>query len=145
MKQKTWKMTETQAHGYSSESIQSEFPMNTNMTGSTWLSNIFTSLCFGQIASALEGLIGLEWNVCGLLQWYAVAFAIISKFCYSWKISSKLSCYFWPLYKHEWVNRTRMKRLWIIATVCSRFRIYLQILLIPWKLLPKYSGSFWLL
>ena len=48
MMQKTRKMTENLAHGYSSEGTLSEgFPMNTNMTDFRWFSKVFASLCFG--------------------------------------------------------------------------------------------------
>ena len=42
------RITETQAHGYSSDSTRESYPMNTNMTWFRWFSKIFASLCFGQ-------------------------------------------------------------------------------------------------
>ena len=45
--QKSWKIIETSANGYSSESILSKSSMNTNMTGLRWFSEIFASLYYG--------------------------------------------------------------------------------------------------
>ena len=54
MKQKSWNMTETLAHGYSSESIQWELSNEYQWQGF----KIFASLCFVQI---LEGF-SIVWN-----------------------------------------------------------------------------------
>ena len=52
--QKTWKMIETLAHGYSSENA----PMNTNMTGFKWFSKIFRSFkAFSQRYNDISNII----------------------------------------------------------------------------------------
>ena len=59
MKQKTCKMAETLANGYSSDDLRvlsESYPMNTNMTWVKWFSKIFAFLCLTEVESALEGL-----------------------------------------------------------------------------------------
>ena len=47
MRQKTEKMIETLAYGYSSNSTQQSYPMNTNVPGFRWFLKMFASLFFG--------------------------------------------------------------------------------------------------
>ena len=57
MMQKTWKMIETLAYGYSSESTQQELSNEYNMTGFRQFSNLCVLvLNWTKEASALEGL-----------------------------------------------------------------------------------------
>ena len=51
MMQKTWKMTETLAHGYPFEGTQQDYPKNTNMTA-FW--KIFASLCIWENFSQMH-------------------------------------------------------------------------------------------
>ena len=56
MMQKFLKMTETLAHGYSSESTHQELPTNTNVTGFRRFSKIFAHILWMKVALSLEGL-----------------------------------------------------------------------------------------
>ena len=54
---KNGKMVEFLANGYSSDSTQQDFPMNTNMTGFRWYSKYCcVRVRWTKVASALEGL-----------------------------------------------------------------------------------------
>ena len=55
-------MTETLAHGYSSNITHESYPMNTNMRGFRWFSKINCVFnLWTKVASALEGLTYSNW------------------------------------------------------------------------------------